>query len=346
MRTLEEVDADIAETKRQIELGNAFNRRAARFDYILEGDRSGLDAIASAVNNAVAREAQQKFQAEQNQLNRESAERMQKAAKAEADDETRDQIVKELQANTAILDDMEKDPSKYTAGQVSQQRALVSYWKKRAEKKGVQLKPEEDKGEPKGQEVSPDRKAYLDWKNMYKTVDDPKLTAEDHYRLAKELEASDYFKNEALADDVRGLMFQHYMKGDEKADADAASRIAAIKGEVESKGTPDSRLKEIVNLLDTVGKNRQGNWRPNASEYRFKAQSELNRRAKNRDWNAKVEKALKGIPEETADRAADGNHEVTAHVGKTPVFGYAYRVDGKLRIYSRKGPAGKEIKVY
>jgi len=73
MRTLEEVDADIAETKRQIALGNAFNRRAARFDYILEGDRSGLDAIANAVNNAVAREAQQKFQAEQNELSRKNA---------------------------------------------------------------------------------------------------------------------------------------------------------------------------------------------------------------------------------------------------------------------------------
>lgn len=62
MRTLEEVDADIAETKRQIELGNAFNRRAARFDYILGGDRSGLDAIGQAVNNALERERQQKFQ--------------------------------------------------------------------------------------------------------------------------------------------------------------------------------------------------------------------------------------------------------------------------------------------
>lgn len=62
MRTLEEVDADIAETKRQIELGNAFNRRAARFDYILEGDRSGLDAIGQALNNAIERERQQKFQ--------------------------------------------------------------------------------------------------------------------------------------------------------------------------------------------------------------------------------------------------------------------------------------------
>ena len=70
MRTLEEVDADIAETKRQIELGNAFNRRAARFDYILEGDRSGLDVIGQALNNAIEREKQQKFQAEESEKQR------------------------------------------------------------------------------------------------------------------------------------------------------------------------------------------------------------------------------------------------------------------------------------
>lgn len=335
-RTIEEIDAELAEVDKQIALRNAMGYKYAQAKAILDHDTSGIERIYSAMETA-----------RQNQLNRDSAEKMQKAAKAEADDDARDQIVKELQANTAILDDMEKDPSKYTSGQVSQQRALVNYWKNRAAKKNVSLQTDEPKGKAEAPEVSPDRKAYLDWKNTYKTVDDPKLTAEDHYRLAKELEDSDYFKNEALADDVRGLMFQHYQKGDEKADADAASKIAAIKGEVESKGTSDDRLKEIVNLLDTIGKNRQGNWRPNASEYRFKAQSTLDSRAKSRGWNAKVEKALNGIPEETAERAADGNHEVTAHVGKTPVFGYAYRdSDGKLRIYSRKGPAGKVIKTY
>lgn len=340
-RTIEEIDAELAEVDKQIALRNAMGYKYAQAKAILDHDTSGLDRIYSAMETA-----------RQNQLNRDSAEKMQKAAKAEADDDARDQIVKELQANTAILDDMEKDPSKYTSGQVSQQRALVNYWKNRASKKNVSLQTDKPEGKSEGKsdasEVSPDRKAYLDWKNTYKTVDDPKLTAEDHYRLAKELEDSEYFKNEALADDVRGLMFQHYQKGDEQANAKAKSEIDALKGEVDSKGTSDDRLKEIINTLDTIGKDRQGNWRPNASEYRFKAQGTLDSRAKTRNWNAKVEKALKDIPEETADRAADGNHEVTALVGKTPVFGYAYRdsKDGKLRIYSKKGPAGKVIKVY
>lgn len=336
-RTIEEIDAELAEVDKQIAIRDAMGYKVARAKAILDHDTSGLERIYSAMEAA-----------RQNQLNRDSAEKMQKAAKAEADDDTRDQIVKELQANTAILDDMEKDPSKYTSGQVSQQRALVNYWKNRASKKNVSLQTDEPKVKTETQEVSPDRKAYLDWKNTYKTVDDPKLTAEDHYRLAKELEDSDYFKNEALADDVRGLMFQHYQKGDEKANAKAKSDIDALKGEVDSKGTSDDRLKEIVNILDTVGKDRQGNWRPNASEYRFKAQKTLESRENTRKWNAKVEEALKEVPEETAERAADGNHEVTVLVGKTPVFGYAYRdsKDGKVKIYTRKGPAGKVIKVY
>lgn len=70
MRTLEEVDADIAEVKRQMALGSAFNRRAARYDYIRHGDRSGLDMIDNAVNNMLAREQQQKFQAEESEKQR------------------------------------------------------------------------------------------------------------------------------------------------------------------------------------------------------------------------------------------------------------------------------------
>lgn len=83
MRSLEEIDADIAEVQARIAKRNegmpnygdpAY--RAARFDYIVEGDRSGLDAYQNAVNAAI-----------QNKLSRESSEQMMKAGKAQADDE-------------------------------------------------------------------------------------------------------------------------------------------------------------------------------------------------------------------------------------------------------------------
>lgn len=91
MRSLEEIDADIAEVKARIAKRNegmpnygdpAY--RAARFDYIVEGDRSGLDAYQNAVNAAI-----------QNKLSRESSERMMKAGKAQADEEGRYQWQKD-----------------------------------------------------------------------------------------------------------------------------------------------------------------------------------------------------------------------------------------------------------
>ena len=91
MRSLAEIDADIAEVQQRIAARNAGTPqrnnpeyRAARFDYIVEGDRSGLDAYQNAVNAAI-----------QNKLSRDSSERMAKAGKAQADDEGRYQWYKD-----------------------------------------------------------------------------------------------------------------------------------------------------------------------------------------------------------------------------------------------------------
>lgn len=91
MRSLEEIDADIAEVKARIAKRNEGmpnygdpGYRAARFDYIVEGDRSGLDAYQNALNAAI-----------QNKLSRDSSERMMKAGKAQADEEQRYQWQKD-----------------------------------------------------------------------------------------------------------------------------------------------------------------------------------------------------------------------------------------------------------
>lgn len=91
MRSLEEIDADIAEVKARIAKRNEGmpsygdpGYRAARFDYIVEGDRSGLDAYQNALNAAI-----------QNKLSRESSEKMAKAGKEQADEEQRYQWQKD-----------------------------------------------------------------------------------------------------------------------------------------------------------------------------------------------------------------------------------------------------------
>ena len=91
MRSIAEIDADIAEVQKRIDARNKGmplrsepEYRAARFDYIVDGDRSGLDAYQSAVNAAI-----------QNKLNRESSERLVKLGRQQTDDENRYQWQKD-----------------------------------------------------------------------------------------------------------------------------------------------------------------------------------------------------------------------------------------------------------
>lgn len=83
MRSIEEIDADIAEVQKRIAARNegtpqrnSPEYRAARFDYIVDGDRSGLDAYQNALNSAI-----------QNKLNREEQEKLVKLNKKIADED-------------------------------------------------------------------------------------------------------------------------------------------------------------------------------------------------------------------------------------------------------------------
>lgn len=85
MRSIQEIDAELADVDRQIAMRDALGYKMARTKAILDHDTSGLDRVYAALNqaeqNRIAREAQQafqtsereatqKFQAEQNELNR------------------------------------------------------------------------------------------------------------------------------------------------------------------------------------------------------------------------------------------------------------------------------------
>lgn len=356
MRTLEEVDADIAETKRQIELGNAFNRRAARFDYILEGDRSGLDAIGQALNNAIERERQQKFQAAENEKTRQSTEKIARMNKEDSDKETRDQILRDVQAETAILDDMEANPDKYTIGQVNKQRAYVKYYERRAAEKGIDLGQSNDQKDNEkvgGSVNSADgkRNRYLDYKKKYDTVDNVNLTSDDHYKLAKELEGSEFANDPVFADDVRGLMFRHYQKGDEKANANAKAGIDVFKAIAENPGrATDDQLNEGLQKLSEIGKDRFGNWRPNASEYTFKLQGELDKRGRNRAYRKQIEDTLnswsiarfnKAISDaKVGDSNSSEGAKVMIPVGNRSETGYVTKNNGWLYVHSKPKGGG------
>lgn len=135
MRSIAEIDADIAAVQQRIADRNAGNPqrnspeyRAARFDYIVEGDRSGLDAYQNALNAAI-----------QNKLSRDSAEKMAKAGKVQASLEEDDEIVKNLSNSDAVVSDLKN--RNYADDSVEMRKALNErdYWITRAKRKGLDV---------------------------------------------------------------------------------------------------------------------------------------------------------------------------------------------------------------
>ena len=91
MRSIAEIDAEIAEVQKRIAARNEGTPqrntpeyRAARFDYIVDGDRSGLDAYQNALNAAI-----------QNKLSRDAQEKLVKLGRQQTDDENRYQWQKD-----------------------------------------------------------------------------------------------------------------------------------------------------------------------------------------------------------------------------------------------------------
>lgn len=131
MRSIEEIDADIAEVQKRIASRNEGmpsrndpTYRASRFDYIVEGDRSGLDAYQNAVNAAI-----------QNKLSRDSAEKMAKAGKEQADEEAMDQWQKEYSFAKSAQSDIYNNPAS-TQKQKEDADANVRYQEAVGRRKG------------------------------------------------------------------------------------------------------------------------------------------------------------------------------------------------------------------
>lgn len=139
MRSIEEIDADIAAVQARIAKRNEGmpnygdpGYRAARFDYIVNGDRSGLDAYQSALNAAI-----------QNKLSRESSERMAKAGKAQVDEENEIQWRKDMTNARSDLNDVRQKAKEGKATQKDLEDAVANYnfHAERGAKKGYKNAP-------------------------------------------------------------------------------------------------------------------------------------------------------------------------------------------------------------
>lgn len=133
MRSVEEIDAEIAklkEIKNQQEYGVPTRLtpeyRAGRFDYIVGGDRSGLDAYQQAVNAAVNNKLQRDFQDRQRLANeafqsiendKNRAVQQKQAAHEKVMDKAK--LLKAARDSQAIVDDAAKNEGKYTAVEIA-----------------------------------------------------------------------------------------------------------------------------------------------------------------------------------------------------------------------------------
>lgn len=133
MRSVAEIDKDIAEVKARMASENPQRTspeyRAARFDYIVNGDRSGLDAYQNSLQAAI-----------QNKLQRESSEKMMQAQQGMADDDQRYQWRKDYALAQNALREVNGNPKSSEKDKADAQ-AYVDFYEDYGAKKGWMQKP-------------------------------------------------------------------------------------------------------------------------------------------------------------------------------------------------------------
>lgn len=139
MRSIAEIDADIAAVQQRIAARNEGmpNRnspeyRAARFDYIVNGDRSGIDAYSSAMQSAI-----------QNKLNRESTEKLAALNKESAKEEDEIAWRKDMTNARSDLNDVRNKYNQGLATDKDVEDAVANYnfHAERGAKKGYKNAP-------------------------------------------------------------------------------------------------------------------------------------------------------------------------------------------------------------
>ena len=136
MRSVAEIDKDIAEVKARMASENPQRTspeyRAARFDYIVNGDRSGIDAYSSAMQSAI-----------QNKLNRESTEKLAALNKESAKEEDEIAWRKDMTNARSDLNDVRNKYNQGLATDKDVEDAVANYnfHAERGAKKGYKNAP-------------------------------------------------------------------------------------------------------------------------------------------------------------------------------------------------------------
>ena len=208
MNELDRINQQIAEVQARIAAKNSGmpqrntpEYRAARFDYIVDGDRSGMDAYNTAVANAI-----------QNRINRESAMELAKLNKEQADDEGMDQWQKDYSFAKSAKREIDNNP-KSTQKDKDDAGATVKYYEAVGRRKGYtnrfdsMVASEQSQATaapaPAPAPAAPVSNWANDSANAQKVIDTDTSTLDDIAAAEKALQA--YANNPAVAEELGKL---------------------------------------------------------------------------------------------------------------------------------------------
>jgi len=207
MNELDRINQQIADVQARIAAKNAGmpqrntpEYRAARFDYIVDGDRSGLDKYDSAVNAAI-----------QNRLNRESTMELAKLNKEQVDEEGMDQWQKDYSFAKSAKREIDNNP-KSTEQDKADADATVKYYEAVGRRKGYTNKfnsmvSSEQSQTPAAPAAPAPAAPVSNWAtdsaNAQKVIDTDTSTLDDIAAAEKALQA--YANNPAVAEELGKL---------------------------------------------------------------------------------------------------------------------------------------------
>ena len=250
MNELDRINQQIADVQARLAARNSGmpqrntpEYRAARFDYIVDGDRSGLDAYNIAVANAI-----------QNRLNRESTMELAKLNKAQADEEGMDQWQKDYSFAKNAKREIDNNP-KSTEKDKADADATVKYYEAVGRRKGYTQKFDSMISSEQSQApaapaapAAPVSNWATDSANAQKVIDTDTSTLEDIAAAEKALQA--YADKPEVADDL-GKLTSGLSNKRNKIDTTEKWKLAQEKAraEIDKKGV---KIPEIEAQMEAI----------------------------------------------------------------------------------------------
>lgn len=309
MRSLQEIDAEIAAVKARmakraegLPVRDTPEYRAARFDYIVDGNRQGLDLYQNSLQNAMQQKLQRELTASENEKNRQNAMAIAKLGKEASTETDRINWVKNTSDAEATLEAVRKQAKEGLASPEDVKRAenaVNAQYALGVSKKWMEPVKSDTKKEP---EPKPEFDPTVLRNEIQAVIDNDEATDEEI--------AAAYEKNKKLDSFSMQSKLDEKSRGNEKKKAKAAYDTASnALDEAIATGDPD----KIDAAADDYEKHKDvEGYKGDKAE---KARKESAKIRKNNAHRAKGRKVLKNVTYEDV-QAADADKSTQGRVNK------------------------------